>query len=462
MKKHLQILICIFLFATNANAQPGTNDPSFDPGMGCGADVHTLTLQPDGTIIVGGVFESYDGTTRRRIARANPDGTLDGNFAIGYGFNGPVYATALQTNGKIIAAGDFSQYGSTSTGIGGMVRINFDGVRDITFSTSSGFDMPVYCIALQPDGKIIAGGAFFTFNGSLRNSIARVNTDGSNDATFNPGTGFDEGVLAIALQNDGKIVVAGSFTSFNGTPRNYLARLNSNGTLDATFNIGTGFDYPVSAVAIQPDGKIIVGGDFTSINGVQRNRIARLNANGSLDATFDPGYGFDYYIHAMVIQPDGKIIVGGYFTECDGIPINNIARLNANGTLDQSFNPGAGFDDIVLALALQPDGHIVVGGRFTAIDGTPRANIARLIGGGGVNIDQSITNGIRIFPNPSASEFTVLSEQSGSNFQVTDNIGKVVAEGALDGMQTQVDLANHAPGLYTITIEGQAYKLVKL
>jgi uncharacterized delta-60 repeat protein len=158
----------------------------------------------------------------------------------------------------------------------------------------------------------------------------------------------------------------------------------SPGSNDPTFNVvddGTnrdGANYAVRALALQPDGKLLIGGDFTTYNGTPRNLIARLNADGSLDASFNPGSGANFEVHALALQSDGKVLIGGTFTSYNGTPRNRIARLNADGSLDASFNPGTGANSSVYALALQPDGKLLIGGAFTAYAFTPRTRLARL------------------------------------------------------------------------------------
>ena len=193
------------------------------------------------------------------------------------------------------------------------------------------------------------------------------------DAGFNPNA--NGRVNELAIQADGKILVGGQFTSIGGQPRNDIARLNADGTLDTAFNpnaSGGSFSF-VLALAIQADGKIVVGGLFTSIGGQTRNSIARLNADGTLDTAFNPNANEE--VLALAIQADGKILVGGRFTSIGGQPRNNIARLNADGTADTAFNPNA--NNFVTALAIQSNGSILVGGDFTSIDGQPRNRIAR-------------------------------------------------------------------------------------
>jgi uncharacterized delta-60 repeat protein len=233
---------------------------------------------------------------------------------------------------------------------------------------------------MQPDGKVLIGGDFDQLYGaSPRNRIARLNVDGTLDATFDPGTGANDEVLRLALQSDGKVLIGGRFTEVGGVARNRIARLNANGTLDATFDPGTGTNGTPWHLALQPDGKVLIGGSFTEVNGVARNRIARLNANGTLDAAFNPGTGTNGAPLHLALQPDGKVLIGGEFTEVDGVARNRIARLNANGTLDTTFNPGAGADYIVNSVSVQPDGKVLIGGWFTQVGGEAHPRIARLM-----------------------------------------------------------------------------------
>jgi uncharacterized delta-60 repeat protein len=199
----------------------------------------------------------------------------------------------------------------------------------------------VLAVLRQPDGKIIVGAG---------DRINRYNSDGSTDNIFwaNIGNSFAN-VKAIALQSDGKIIAGGDFT--NSTYNNgRIIRLNSNGTIDNTFNVGTGFDASVQTIAIQPDGKIIVGGRFTSYGNVLCRRIVRLNSNGSLDNTFNIGSGFNDLVNTLTLQSDGKIIVGGLFSSYNGNPCNYIARLNSDVSPRPSTSCGVVLKGFILPL----------------------------------------------------------------------------------------------------------------
>jgi uncharacterized delta-60 repeat protein len=170
-----------------------------------------------------------------------------------------------------------------------------DGSLDPSFDVGQleliqgGINGPVFTNVVQPDGKILVGGDFLRYNNSNRNNIARLNEDGSLDTSFNStGGGTNNVVLNMALQPDSKIIVVGNFTTYRGVSANRIVRLNQDGSMDTSFNSGAGANNSIRIAMIQPDGKIIIGGSFTSYNGTAVNRIARLNADGSLDTSFDP------------------------------------------------------------------------------------------------------------------------------------------------------------------------------
>ena len=355
-----------------------TNDTTFNIGTGFNNSVASIILQPDNKILAGGDFTSYSGVTRNRIIRLNTDGTIDNAFTIGTGFNNSVASITLQPDGKILAGGDFTSYSGVTRNR--IIRLNTDGTIDNAFTIGTGFNNSVASITLQPDGKILVGGIFTSYSGVTSNYIVRLNTDGTIDNAFTIGTGFNNSVASITLQPDGKILVGGIFTSYSGVTSNYIIRLNSNGTIDNTFNIGTGFDSYVQSIILQPDGKILVGGNFTSYNGVARNNIIRLNSDGSIDNTFNIGTGFNNFVWPMISQTDGKILVGGNFTLYNGVTRNRIVRLNSDGTIDNAFNIGTGFTgDTLTTMILQPDGKILVGGNFTSYNSTTRNRITRLV-----------------------------------------------------------------------------------
>ena len=234
--------------------------------------------------------------------------------------------------------------------------------------------------------KSIAISFFLIFTIFL--SARNVQAQGEIDPTFNIGTGANNTVWSTSLQPDGKVLVGGYVTEFNGMTTTRITRLNADGSVDATFNPGGsgptgGSPSSVLATPLQPDGKIMIGGTFNLYNGTTRNRIARLNADGTLDATFDPGAGpsgSGVKVWDIAIQPDGKYIVVGEFTSYDGTPVNNVARVNTDGSLDTAFDPGTGLNSAVRTITIQPDEKIIIGGQFQTYNGISAKRIARLWG----------------------------------------------------------------------------------
>jgi uncharacterized delta-60 repeat protein len=361
MKKLAIMFLSIIATLSPGLLQAQTPD-DFNPVAN--SSVYTLAVQADGKILAGGNFTTLGGQRRNRIARLNPDGSLDSSF--NPGANGDVFSLAVQADGKILAGGTFTAIAGQTRNY--IARLNADGTLDSSFDP--GANSSVESLGVQADGKILAGGSFTTLGGQSRSRIARLNADGSLDSSFSQGA--NNTVLSLAVQANGKILVGGGFTTLGGQTRNRIARINADGSLDGSFNPGA--DSFVRSLAVQADGKILTGGTFTTLGGQTRNRIARLNADDTVDTSFNPGA--DNSVFALIVQADAKILVGGAFTTLGGQSRNRIARINADGSLDNSFDAGA--DNSVLSLTLQGDGKILVGGGLTALGGQPRSFIARL------------------------------------------------------------------------------------
>ncbi len=412
----------------------GIPDITFNPFSGFDSVVQAIDLQNDGKLVVGGNFSHFNGIARNRIARLNPNGSLDELFNPGSGFNGLVLDVALQRDGKLLVAGSFTDFNGMPRF--GIVRLNSNGSLDSSFETGTGFNNQVTNITMQPDGRIVVVGNFTVLNGTPRNRIVRLHADGSLDESFNPGTGFDNSVQSLVLQEDGKLVVGGFFSNFNGVIRNKIARLNSDGTLDFSFNPEAGLDFRsyVGSIILQPNDKIIIGGNFSAYNGTARNNIARLNVDGSLDTSFNPGTGFNGTVYSLVLQNDGKLVVGGLFTAFNSTVRNFISRLNSDGSLDNSFNSGNGFNGLVSSIALQSDGNMVVGGQFTAINAVPRTRIARLNNNDfPLSTAKDLHPGLNLllYPNPSQGDINLEFSEAealvgGAKLTLHDAMGRQV------------------------------------
>ncbi|MCU0383235.1 MAG: T9SS type A sorting domain-containing protein [Cyclobacteriaceae bacterium] len=368
----------------------GTLDTSFNPGNGPNSFINCMSVQTDGKILIGGSFSTYNFVSRNRIARINSDGTADNSFNPGIGVNDTVESISVQTDGKVILGGSFSQHNNIARN--NITRVNSDGTLDTTFNSGTGTNQIVSFITTKPDGKIIIAGDFTAYNETPQGKIAQLQNNGTLDTTFLIANGIDAGadkrITKMALQTDGKILIGfENIATYNGVTVNRLARLNANGTLDTSFNPGTGPSAAVNDIAIQTDGKIIVVGNFSGFNGFARNGIVRLNTDGSLDSSFNTGTSVNFNIYSVDIQTDGKIIIGGGFTSYQGVAQKNIARINPNGTLDTTFDIGAGFEanstnlygsSVVFMVTLQPDGKVLVGGNFDTYNGVNTKNLCRL------------------------------------------------------------------------------------
>jgi uncharacterized delta-60 repeat protein len=365
----------------------GTLDISFQTGTGFDGGVLALAVQPDGKILAGGFFNSFNGTPRPRIARLNADGTLDAGFNPGTGANNAVTQIIVQPDGKILIAGDFNAFNGV-TRPSRVARLEANGALDASFAPN--VTVPglfTTRIALQPDGKILAAlrGSFLT--GANATYLYRLNADGTTDTAFNPIV--QSPVLTMLPEADGKILIGGAFAQVNGVPRTAAARLNADGTLDASFNYLLTFASFASAMALQADGKILVTGGFEFVNDKPKVGLARINANGEVDNSFNAigNFASSGFSNINVITPlaDGKILIGGNFTNVGGQVVNRLARLKEDGSLDTSFNVGSGTNGSVFNIKTQPDGKIIVIGLFSTINTSNRFGIARLDENGSVD-----------------------------------------------------------------------------
>lgn len=393
MKSFLNVLLFFSIVMLNpVTAQtPGEIDFSFDPQLGASGVVNTMVLQPDGKIIIGGNFTSYDNVTRTRIARVNSDGSLDTSFDPGTGFNNEVHTIILQSDGKILVGGRFTSYNGID--VGRIVRLNPDGSMDDTFVQGTGFDGTVEVIVFQPDGKILVGGNFESYNGVNKNNIVRLEPDGALEVEFNQGLGPQGRVSTIAVQPDERILIGGSFSSFANFPNTWwIARMLPNGNYDVTFEKPSCINLPVHKIVLQDDGKILVGGDFGAADCPVR--IIRLHPGGDVDESFNPlGAGNSSGtsgVAKIILLPNEQILIGGNFTYFNETDIRRIAILNSDGSLDTEFDPGTGFNNTVLDMAVQPDGKIVVVGRFTNYNDINRRRIVRIYGMQNLGVEDHI------------------------------------------------------------------------
>ena len=311
------------------------------------------------------------------LSRLNQNGILNEETAY---INSFVFGTKYQVDGKIVSVGNFtnSVINNQLVSCNRIVRMTTNGNLDPSFIISTGFNNSANILDINQLGQIIVGGSFTQYQGIPMNRIALLNTNGSLDLGFTIGTGFSIAPEVVKFQPDGKILVGGGFLNYNGIPSSGICRINTDGTIDSSFIVGTGFNSTVFSLDIQTDGKIIVTGFYTMYNGVTANGICRLNTDGTIDTSFTSGTGPNNFIKSTTTQVDGKIIIGGNFTIYNGTSVNRICMLNTDGTIDSSFTVGTGFNDLVRKIKLQSTGKIIVGGEFIVYNGTQVNRICRL------------------------------------------------------------------------------------
>ena len=393
----LAVLLVLLLALAPASLRAATIlDDSFSPDLESAnrpAVVYSAATQSDGKILVAGHFSSVNGAARIHLARLNADGTLDTSFDagpikyfisfVGESPDATVYGVAPQTNGTVIIGGYFNSFNGVTRN--NLARLKSDGSLDTTYQANVNYT--IYSMASQKDGKLLIAGAFTGVNGRSAQGLARLNADGTVDATFVfPGT---FGVIhSVTVLTDGRILIAGGFTTIgNDSTKPLVARLNADGTVDSTFTPGfANIDFNVSAgvysAAAQADGKVIFGGALATTNSLNIG-LGRLNADGSLDNAFTATV--DTPVHTVALQSDGKALIGGEFTNVNGVARLHLARLNADGSLDSAFLPGAtGSDDTVEAIVVGAAGTALVGGEFAQVNAKAHGRLARLISDGPV------------------------------------------------------------------------------
>jgi uncharacterized delta-60 repeat protein len=347
-----------------------------------------------------GFFTTYKGIQANRIILLNSDGDASTSFNSGTGFDS--FLQDVETyNNKLYIIGDFTTYNGQP--YNRIIRLNLDGGIDTTFNPGTGFNGLARAMIIQSDGKILVGGSFTSYNGTSANYIVRLNQDGSIDNTFNYGTGFSgalQGLTAvqdIAIDNNDKIYITGGFTTYNGSGgNNGIIRLNQDGSKDVAFDNSTGFNHYGTTIQVdKTTNKLYAGGYWSTYKGSSQLRIVRLNEDGSKDTSFNIGGGFTsspFNPEGITIDSNGKVLLTGRFVLYDGNTENRILRLNDDGTKDNSFNNTTGFNNTAVGSVIDSLNRIYVGGAFTTYKGVTSNRIIRLNSDG--SIDTSFNIGV--------------------------------------------------------------------
>ncbi len=432
----------------------GTLDLSFNE-LGTGLNrthayytVSTIHKLSSGDLLVGGSFTGYNNILQNGFVKIDVNGVPDPSFNSGTGPDGDIHSFAEDAQGRILIGGRFDKFNGAPTN--GLVRTFADGTVDPGFALDASFVFGVRAVEPLSSGQLLVAGYEPVYAAPSLARIKRLNEDGTIDPTFNAGgTGPSGGAIdQILRQPDGKILLAGYFFTYNGVSRRHILRLNSNGTLDNGFTVGVGFSHRVHCIALQPDGKILVGGEFISYNGASVHKIARLLPDGSLDGSFTPPE-IDGSIHAMLQRPDGKIYIGGDFINVGNESRSRFALLNSDGSLDMDVSFGAGFNKDVTALLYTGTQELLVGGLFTAFDGIGRNRLVKLTPSFPTIVDGDLSGYGSPFPLPTTGPITIPDGITGY-LKVLDTSGKEVRSTNLTGSNAKIDLSPLPPGVYIL------------
>ena len=427
--------------------------PTLSASSGNQAPVNAILLEGNGQFYVGGRYQTLNGRPQWDLGRINSDGSLDTTYFAGAGVGLPnssdgILAMAQQADGKLLVGGFAGALPGQFTPSPAIYRVNTDGSIDTSFvaagatyiEDSAGAHADIHDIVVLSTGKILIAGDFTTINGVAIAGIARLNSDGSLDTTFNTGggglTGFnnfaDVASNCLVVDSNGLIYVAGEFTAYNGVSETGVARLHADGTLDATFNPGSNF-LPNSAsatcVMLVPGIGVLLGGDFNTLSGDSLPGVMAFNTDGTPNTNFNLPSSPFISATCFALQANGQILVGG-----DGY--GTITRLNTDGSIDTTFRPIFGGSGIVQNIVVQTDGKILVGGNFSSVNQVPRADLARLNSDGSLDTTAVMNAGV--------------SDQNGfPNILVEEPDGKVLVAGGYTLLDN-----NNVPSLGRLNADG--------
>lgn len=477
--------------------------PQIFPGVRTNGPVLRIGQQSTGKILITGIFSTYNNLYAPMIARLKTDLTLDQNFQTIAPHHVP-NDIAIQSDDKILMVANYNENGVY---VNKFVRLLPDGGFDVPFNNNVGIakhplesGYTLHAIAIQNDGRILLGGMFYYYNGSVRNSIVRIFPDGTIDPSFNPiqlndSNGYKRNVVhRITIQPDGRILLIGYFNFNNGYKQ--LIRLRDDGSLDDTFLQGTYYDTNIphylafnadhtngfSKTLVQPDGRIILVGAFSIYNGNSNiKKITRLLDDGTIDPSFRNNEinttlnNLQTSVRDVILEPvTNKLIIGGYFSKYGNTTINKLIRLNDDGSLDSTFNIGTGitnsmpysgslmYDSYIGVLKQQPDGKIIVGGNFTSFNGLSADNITRIYGSAGAQarsgaevyqsepeIDLSSKyRDILIYPNPVNDILNIKTDTKIELVEVYNLQGQII----MQSNSSQINMSELTSGIYLIKI----------
>lgn len=462
---------------TNASGCVDTSTKTILPCVNTGANntVYAVQVLSSGKILIGGAFTSYNGTPVNHLARLHSDMTLDTSFASS-GTNGTVRCLYVQADGKIVVGGEFTTINGASRSR--LARLLSSGLIDKGFTanvTANGSSQPpiVYAVEQQSDGKLIIGGYFYQVSNNWSFNLARVNTNGSFDSTFGSGfNGYGGVVKALAIQPDGKIWIGGDFWNYFGLNQHEsLVRILPNGGIDNSAVASGTYLAPnrkINVIRMLPSSEILVGGEFYGSNGMTpQQHLVRLSPANGAPVQFLQMKTKERAVFAAQRDAAGRFVVGGGFFALSGPPPvqrRRIVRLTSNFGIDTTFDPGEGFGPLseaalstVYALAIQPDGKIVVGGSFDSYNGFPAHNITRID-----NIDfgtisriaaEDVLSEMTATPNPVSGLLRISGGEPIRAIRVFNVLGQQLLVKQTDANEADIDFSNLGSGQYIVKVE---------
>lgn len=405
-------------------------------------DVNAVARQPDGKVLAGGYFTEAGGQPAAGLARFSATGGLDASFAtVARPWNEGISDLVLQPDGSVVvsAGNQVLRYLSSGQVDNSFSRYSLRGVSGR--------------LALQPDGRLLVG----DYGGLPGASLVRLLPTGAPDASFSTSSTTLKSIMALALQPDGKVVVAGEYTA-NGRPvTQVVVRLNSDGTQDNSFTspaVGpASFSNLIRSLAVQPDGRLVVGGSFTSVGSATLSGVARLTPSGAPDPSFMPPM-LTGTVHKVLLQPNNRILLGGSFTSA-ALP-NNLARLLPTGGADASFAATAQPSGYVGALLVQPDGRLLVGGNFAAVGTQPVTSLVQLTATNvlAMRAPSATAAHTDVWPVPAHSVLHVAPDPAAHPLAIDllDVLGRVVQHKALTNGTATLPVEELNAGTYVVRV----------
>jgi uncharacterized delta-60 repeat protein len=321
--------------------------------------VHAIASGADASLLVGGEFDQVNGTPGQNLVRLETNGTVDETFNVLV--DGAVLSLAATPDGTIYGGGAFNAPSKH------ILKLSPDGAVDAGLNLGTSTSSRIDCVAVASGGAVAFGGPFRRIDGATAHYVGKLNAAGGLDAQFSsgllPSFALEAGGDAIALQPDGKLLVGGNFNTATGAA--FLVRLNADGTVDGSFSGDHGRMLYPKAIIVLGDGRILVSGTASSSGD---GFVRRLNPDGSIDGTFNAPL-FGGCVEAIAVAQDGTVIVGGSFPGA-------LARLRADGTKDDSWTLSA--NGVVKAISIQADEAVLIGGAFSNVGSFERSGIARL------------------------------------------------------------------------------------